>query len=130
MINGSSLTGSAVASVTENTYSAFNLVSVAPIAMGAVTILLVVFFLMTEPNKIKFVLLGYIGLSVVGVVLLFVYGFLMSIGSISKAIIFDFIKPLGQFILDYIVYILVTLPLAYYTGKKLEPFLNTNDEKP
>ena len=120
-----SLTGDAVASVTANAYNAYNLVSVAPILLGTVGIILFIFFLATQPNKIKHLILGYLALSVVGMGLLLLYGVLKSLDSIGKAVVFDFIKPLGQFLLDYFVYIVVTLPLAYYTGKKVEPLLNT-----
>jgi hypothetical protein len=46
-----------------------------------------------------------------------------SLGSISRAMWFEWFTPLGQFLIDYWLLILVSLPVAYFVGVKGDKML-------
>jgi hypothetical protein len=131
MINAtlsSGLTGQANAAVTNNAYSAYSLASnlYGIIAVVAITLLLVVVICM--PKKLQTLLVGYATMFFIGCGLFAFYVAYKSAGPVSKALWVEWLIPLGKLLVDWGLYIVVSIPLAYYVGKKIEPLFGENNE--
>jgi hypothetical protein len=115
-----SLAANAAGAVTENVYSGFQLMNSSSSVIGAVvsvSLFLCVCFL---PRHLCRLLVGYIVLGGSSLVLLILYAIGRSIGPVSEWLWFDVFSWIGNLLLEYLLPILLSLPVAYYLGYLLD----------
>ena len=107
-MSASDLTGSAL-SATANVNSGLDLLPmvVGLLGMGGLLVALIFF-----PKHLMRIIYGYIGIAVAGVGLLIIYNILKAAPPMVEGV--------GYFILDYWPLILISLPITYYVGYKIE----------
>lgn len=121
----SSLAGSALgaySSVTANSYSAFQLVSVPATLVGAGAVLLLLCAIAFAPKLVLRILSGYFFFGGVGVLLYVTYVVYQSAADIGNFILNGFLGSIGNFILEYWLSLLLSLPAAYLAGSKWNIF--------
>jgi hypothetical protein len=126
---GGGLTGNAVGSVTANTYTAYDLVSGLYGIIGALAVFGLILIVVLMPKKIQTLLVGYAALFFTGCGLMLSYVAVKSVKPVTEAVWFEWLIPFGKFLVMYGGYILATVPLAYFVGKKVEPFLEKVGEE-
>lgn len=107
--------------VLTNTHTAYDMASSGFAVLGIMFTVTVLFAIAVFPEKIKRIIYGYAFMAAVAVGILFVYGFVMSLGEVS-ILAYSFFSEVGRFVWNYLGYILITLLPAYYAGKKIEVY--------
>jgi hypothetical protein len=106
----------AAGNVTMNAYTGFNFAASASSIIGLGALLLFIGVLAYAPKLIRRLLVGYAMLVLVGIVLLFLYAMVMSAEPVLKWVWFDVLSWIGNMLIDYGVYILLSIPLAWVAG--------------
>ena len=102
--------------VTMNTYTAFNLVGNFDSLIGFLAIIIFFAVLALAPKFIRRLIVGYCVLVGVGLGLIVLYVIGNSAYPIGRWLWFDVFSWIGKIVIDYGVYILVSLPIAYLAG--------------
>jgi hypothetical protein len=114
----------AAGNVTLNAYSGFNLVGSAAPLTGGLACLVFVLVLAFMPRIIYRLILGYIALVAVSIGFVVLYALVKSIGPITDWLWGDLFSGVGQFIIDYWLYVLLSLPCAYYAGGLVDRYFD------
>ena len=119
----------AAGNVTINAYSGFNLAASASSIIGLGALLLFISVLACAPKLIRRLLVGYSILVFVGIALLLLYAILMSAEPVMNWLWFDVFNWIGNILIDYGVYILLSIPLAWLAGGYVDKKI-FEDDKP
>jgi len=118
-----------MSNITANTYSAYNLANgISPLLVGAVLLLSIIVVLVFSPKLIKRLVIGYFGVGAVALGWGLLYGVLMSLNPIGRFGV-NLLTKLGEFVLEYWLILLVSVPVAYLVGCKLEDSVDSEVEK-
>ena len=108
--------GAVAGNVTMNTYSAYNLVGTYDSLIGFSAIIIFLAVLALAPKFIRRLIVGYCVLVGVGLGLIVLYVIGNSAYPIGRWLWFDVFSWIGRIIIDYGIYILVSIPVAYAAG--------------
>lgn len=108
--------GAVAGNVTMNTYSAYNLVGVYDSLIGFSAMIIFLAVLALAPKFIRRLIVGYYVLVGVGLGLIVVYVIGNSAYPIGRWLWFDVFSWIGKIVIDYGIYVLISLPLAYLAG--------------
>jgi hypothetical protein len=101
---------------TMNTYPAYNLVAVYDSLIGFLAIIIFLAVLALVPKFIRRLIVGYCVFVSVGLGLIILYVIVNSAYPIGRWLWFDVFSWVGKVVIDYGIYILISLPLAYLAG--------------
>lgn len=118
----SSDAAAAYGNITANAYTVYNLAESASVMIGILAVFVFFVVLIFLPKHMKRLLMGYCVLVVLGIGLLLLYALLMSLPVLVEVGVNSLFKPLGDFIIAYWPYILLSIPVAYLLGLKFEPY--------
>ena len=117
---GGGLTGNAQAVITANTYDAYNLVNATYPIIAAISILAFLYVLVFMPKKMQTLFIGYITFFLTGILIGITWVLFKSTGPVIKAVWIEWLTPLGKLLVEYGVYMLISIPMAYLVGLKVE----------
>lgn len=115
--------GAVQGNVTTNLYSSFDLASSFSSIVGLFALVGVIICVLLLPKHLRRLIVGY-GLLVVVTVIAFIFwAIVKSIEPIGNFLFYDVFKWIGDFIIGYWTYILLSIPLAYAAGLVSEKYI-------
>jgi len=108
--------GAVQGNVTTNLYSSFDLASSFSSILGLFALVGVIICVLLLPKHLRRLIMGYVLLSIVSIIIFILWIVSKCVEPIGNFIFYDVFKWIGDFIIVYWVYILVSLPSAYCAG--------------
>ena len=121
--------GAVSGNLTGNAYSAYSVVDSGSSIIGMVALMGIVICVLMLPKHLRRLIIGYGLLAVAGVVVFILWILAKSIEPIGNFMFYDVCKWIGDFIIGYWTYILVSLPLAYFAGLMSEKYILEEETK-